>query len=162
MQIMRSPISEAVLKWGKVTACNTIPSRVSLKVLGTDLSVRETWMSLRPACNESARSLEEWQCAGQRQQALLQFLAWFSRRRNRSFWLMVLTFVQSSLNSVRRGKEVRTTAGKTLLGSGAQGSTPWRTEPGVTRVNMGLYSPPHPFLLGWKLEFAAQCNRNCR
>lgn len=50
MQIMRSPISAAVPKWGKVTAYNTTPPRISLKMLNTDLSIRETWMSLRPVC----------------------------------------------------------------------------------------------------------------
>lgn len=97
MQIMRSPISEAVPKWGKVTAYNTTLPRISLKMLNTDLSIRETWM--RPVCNEFVGTLKEWQHAGQQQQALPQFSAWFPWRRSHFFWLIVLTFIWPSLNS---------------------------------------------------------------
>lgn len=60
-----------------------------------------------------------------------------------------------------QGKKVRMTADMALLGLQAQGSVPWRTEPGVTYVNIGLFSPPHPFLLEQNLEFAVQCRKDC-
>lgn len=66
-------------------------------------------------------------------------------------WLVVLTLICPSLNSecpgpceTRQGREVRTSADNTLLGSEAQGSMPWRTEPGV---------PPMP----WRTERGVPC-----
>lgn len=154
MQIMRSPISEAVPKRGKVTAYNTTPSRVSLKMLRTDLSIRETWMSLRPACNQSVGTLRDRQHAGQQQWPLLQFSAWFSWRRNHFFWLTVSKFTWPSLNSECPwplwGESRRWGQQQVGLGSQAQGSMPWRTEPRVAHVNIGLYSPPQPFLFWMK------------